>query len=185
MVHVPRQCMDCPIIIYDQDKKFIAETVVTGYGKDEMYIEVSEGLGNTATGTLLRLLVIHPDGVSEFAGKLVSKRQGIFEISIHGQRWRDARSSKRFSFHIPATISTFIVDSEVVRLTTPLNVTILNISSTGLMLESKDLPLAEGISLNLEFKLRSRNTVMLCRVIREPSEGSPPDQFGCKIIFPK
>jgi hypothetical protein len=176
--------MDCPIFIYDENNNLITETVVTGYGKNEMYIEVSSGLESTAPGTRLRLVVIHPDSVSEFAGKLTSLRQGIYEISIHGQLKRDARGAQRISFNIPGTISTFLINSEVVKLMNPLNITIKNISATGLMIESKDLPLNEGISLNVEFSLNGKNSIILSKVVRTPEPGSDPNCFGCQILFP-
>ena len=185
MIHAPRQCMDCPIIIFDEQKNLITETIVTGYGKDEMYIEVSEGLENISIGSRLWLLVIHADSVSEFSGKLTSLRQGIYEISVHGQRKRDSRGSPRFSIDIPAVINNLIIDSEVVNLTNPINVTIKNISSTGLMIESKSLPLHKGVSLNIEFKLHDKNTITLCKVVREPKTGSTPNHFGCQLIFPE
>ena len=185
MIHAPRQCMDCPILIFDDQKNLITETIVIGYGKDEMYIEVSEGLENISIGSRLWLLITHADSVSEFSGKLTSLRQGIYEISIHGQRKRDSRGSPRFPFNIPAVINNFIIDSEVVKLTNPINVTIKNISSTGLMVESKSLPLTKGIMLNIEFKLHDKNTIILCKVVREPTVGSTPDHFGCQLIFPE
>ena len=185
MLHITRQCMDCPVIIYDNNRNFITETVVTGYGRDEMYLEVMEGLDNIIIGTRLRLLVIHANAVSEFSGKLTGRRQGICEISIHGQQKRDSRGSPRFKFNIPAIINNFVVDSEVVKLNSPIRVTIQNISSTGLMIESKELPLAEGTVLNVEFKLHGRDTIILCKVVREPSQGFSPDSFGCQIVFPK
>jgi hypothetical protein len=184
MLMAPRQCMDCPIFIYDESNNLITETVVTGYGKNEMYIEISEGLEEIAPGTRLRLVVIHADNVSEFAGKLTSVRQGIFEISIHGQLTRDARGASRFSFNIPGTISTFLVNQEVVKLMNPIHVTIKNISSTGLMIESKDLPLNEGVSLNVEFQLNGRNSIILSKVVRTPTPESEPNCFGCQILFP-
>jgi len=185
MLHITRQCMDCPIYIYDNDRNLIAETVVTGYGRDEMYLEVKEGLQNIAIGTRLRLLIIHAHSVSEFSGKLSSLRQGVYELSIHGQQIRDSRGSPRFKFNIPAVINSFVVDSEVVKLNTPIRVTIHDISSTGLMVVSKELPLVEGTVLNVEFKLHGRDTIILCKVVREPAKGFNPDGFGCQLVFPK
>ena len=185
MISSLRQCMDCPIIIFDRNRNFITETAVTGYGKDELYLEVSEGLENVALGTRLLLLVLHLDSVSEFGGRLRSVRQGIYEISIYGQRRRDVRSSPRYSFNIAALIKSLVVDRESVTLAFPINATIKNLSSTGLLLHSPDLELVEGILLNIEFVLRDRNTLIHCKVVRRPPEGSDPHSYGCQIIFPK
>ena len=182
MVYLPRQCMGLPILIYDKKRNLIAETIVTGYGKEEMYIEVSEGLENTLPGTLLRLLILHPDSVSEFSGKLTSIRQGIYEISIHGQRKREARNSPRFLVRLDATVRNFVVDSKAVRIRNPIKVKIMNISSTGISLQSKDLHLSKGVMLSVEFTLLGKSTMILCKVIREPSGDDEPHSFGCQII---
>ena len=185
MIYAPRECMDSPIIIFDRNRKFITETVVTGYGKDELYLEVSEGLEHIALGTRLLLLVIHPDSVSEFGGSLRSVRQGIFEISIYGQRRRDVRTSPRYPFNISALIKGLVIDREHVTLTYPITTVIKNLSSTGLLVHSPDLELAEGIFLNIEFVLRNRNTSIHCKVVRIPDEIYDPNCYGCQIVFPK
>ena len=185
MIYAPKQCMDNPIIIYDRNKNFITETIVTGYGKDELYLEVSEGLEDTPLGTRLMLLVLHPDSVSEFAGRLRSVRQGIYEISIYGQRRREVRTAPRYSFNTPALIKSLVVDRDAVTLEFPIDATIVNLSSTGLLLYSPNLELVEGIQLRIEFVFRSRNTIIQCRVVRKSQEVSGLECYGCQIIFPK
>ena len=185
MIYAPRQCMDNPILIYDRDKNFIAETIVTGYGKDELYLEVSEGLEDVPLGTRLMLLVLHPDSVSEFAGRLRIVRQGIYEISIYGQRRREVRTAPRYSFHIPALIKSLVVDRDNVTLDFPIGATIINLSSTGLLLQSPDLELVEGIQLKIEFVLRGRNTIISCKVVRKSEVISDTECYGCQIIFQK
>ena len=184
MSHAARKCMDCAIMIYNDDRtELIAKTFVTGYGKEEMYIEVSEGLENVKPGTRLQLLVLHPGSVSEFEGKLRSVRQGIYEISLFGLRQRDARASTRYPMKTPAQIKELVIDYERVTLIDPLNITIKNISSTGLLIISPEITLVEGVFLKLEFNLGADPYIVNCKVVREPPEGYDTDSFGCQIIF--
>ena len=183
MTHAARKCMDSVILIYDENRELITKTVVTGYGKDEMYIEVSEGLEGVRPGTRFHLLVIHPDSVSEFSGKLQSIRQGIYEISIHGQRQREARSATRYPVKTRAQIKELVVDKETVTLIDPISISIVNISSSGVLIISPNIMLVEGIFLTIEFILSERSYILHCRVVREPDNDSDPDSFGCQIVF--
>ena len=170
-------------MIYDLQGKLITKTTVTGYGKDELYIEVSEGLEGIKPGTRFQLLVIHPDSVSEFGGKLRSIRQGVYEISIHGQRQREARVATRYPMRTLAQIKELIVDRETVTLLDPINIIIKDISATGLLLVSPDIMLVGGIYLKIEFSLSGKFYILNCKVVREPITGSDPDSFGCQIVF--
>jgi len=183
MSYLASHFTDSLVLIYDNESNLIAKTNVTAHDKGEMYIEVSEGLENVKPGTRLRLLIIHSSGVSELRGILKSVRQGIYEISIYGERVRDARSSARYTLNNPAIISDMVTDSKMEELIVPLKVTIENISSTGILVRSLEVRIKLGALLQIEFNAHGKNGIIYGEVIREQICDDCIYKYGCQLIF--
>ena len=179
------QFTDAPIMIYDIHNNFIAKTIISRHNWGQMYIEVTEGLENTKPGTRLHLLIIHSGGVSEFDGTYKCVRQGIFEITIYGERKRDARGSKRLPLNISAQIKEITVNSEIVQLREPVQVTVENISKTGVLVNSPELRLIINVISQIELNIQGRDTILYAKVVREQTNGDGTYSFGCRLVFSK
>ena len=175
--------VDSLVFIYDSDNKFITKTTVTGYGKEEMYIEVAEGLENIKPGTRLQLLIIHSTGASEMNGTLKSVRQGIFEISIYGERQRDVRTSVRRKLNASAVISDMVSNSEGEAIGTPLPVIIENMSTTGMLISLRDVRLEAGALLQIEFNLGGKIGILYGEVVRVEPDRDGSYRYGCQLYF--
>ena len=172
-----------PIFIYDIDDNLITRTVVTGYGKEEMYIEVAEGLEDVRLGTRLQLLIIHSTGASELNGTLKSVRQGIYEISIYGEHQREVRESSRRTINASAIISDMVADFETEAPSEPLAVTIVNMSTSGILIDSRRKRLQMGMLLQIEFKVSKKTCVIYGEVVREQAYDDGTFKYGCKLYF--
>jgi len=175
---------DALVVIYDKNNNLITKTIVTGHDRGEMYIEVTEGLENVRPGTRLHLLIIHSNGASEFGGTLKSVRQGIYEIPIFGERRRGAaRGATRYALNAKASIRDITINSETVTLSDPIQVTIENISKTGLLFKSPELRFILNAAAQIEFDVNGRNTVLIGRVVREQRNEDSTYSFGCRLVF--
>ena len=183
MAKSSNQFTDALVVIHDSEDNFIAQTVVTGFDRSEMYIEITEGMGKIKPGTRLHLLIIHDDGASEFYGTLKCVRQGIYEIPIFGERKRDARGSERHPLNADATIREIIISSETIALRDPVRVTIENISKTGVLFKSVYLRFVVGVVPQIEFNIQGRDTVLRAEIVREQQNDDDTYSFGCQLKF--
>jgi hypothetical protein len=174
---------DSLIVVYDNENNLITKTIVTGYDRSEMYIEISEGMENVKPGTRLHLLIIHPDGVSEFSGMLKRVRQGICEIPIFGERKRDARGSARHPLRADAQIKEMFINAEKVTLRDPIQVVLENISKTGVLIKSPDIHFIINVILRIEFIIKEKETTLNARIVREQQNNDDTYSFGCQLIF--
>ena len=174
---------DAVVFIYDKDNNLITETTITGHNKVEMYIEVAKGLENVKPKTRLQLLIIHSSGVSELNGALKSVRQGIFEISIFGERQREVRTSTRHLLNASAIISDMVIGEELEKLENHINVTIENLSTTGILLKVRGNRFKIGTYLQIEFKLHNKNMMLFGEVLREQVIAKDTCKYGCKLHF--
>jgi len=174
---------DALVVIHDNENNFITQTIVTGHDRSEMYIEIAEGMENVKPGTRLHLLIIHPDGASEFGGTLKCVRQGIYEIPIFGERRRGARGAVRHPLNADAQIKEIVVNSETVSLADPVQVTIENISKTGILFKSPDLRFIVDVVPQIELNVRGRDTLLRAKIVREQQNSDDSYSFGCQLVF--
>ena len=175
--------VDSLVFIYDTENNLIARTTVTGYGRDEMYIEVAGGLENVKPGIRLHLLIIHSTGASELSGTYKSMRQGIYEISIYGERQRDVRASARRVLNTSAVISDMVSELGTEELSAPLPVTIVNMSTTGVLISPKDIHLKTGALLQIEFNVSRKVCILYAEVVREQTDSDGTLRYGCRLHF--
>ena len=183
MANLASNFSDALVFIYDKSNKLITETTITGHNRNEMYIEVAKGLENVKPKTHLQLLIIHSSGASELSGALKSVRQGIYEISIFGERHREVRTSVRRALNASAVISDMIVDAESERLEAPIQVTIENLSTTGILLKTNATRFEMGAFLSIEFTLHGKNVVLFGEILREQIQDGDTFKYGCKLYF--
>ena len=174
---------DSLVIILDNRNKLITETIVTGHNRDEMYIEVTEGLESVTPGARLRLMIIHPDGVSEFNGTLKYTRQGIYEIPIFGEHRRGARATARYLLNADALIKEMVVNSETVSLRDPIQVTLENISKSGIFIKSPEIRFINDVVLWIEFNVKDKEMVLNAKVVREQKNNDNSYSYGCQLVF--
>jgi len=184
MANLASNFIDAVVFIYDKDDNLITKTIITGHNRNEMYIEVARGLENVKLKTRLQLLIIHSGGASEVSGSLKSVRQGLYEISIFGERHRDVRESARRTINASAVISDMVKDSESEKLTAPIPIVIENLSTTGILLRVRDVRLEMGAFLQIEFKLHGKDVILFGEVLREQRYDGVTCKYGCKLYFP-
>jgi len=148
-----------------------------------MYIEFPKGDDDFKAGARLNLLIIHPDGASEFQGKLNFVQQDTCEVALYKERQRDARGSERRTLNIDAAVTAFIVNARQVMLPTPTQVVIKNISTAGVLLETLTERLPAGVVLQIEFSIKGENSIIYGKVVREQRHEDLSYSFGCQLIF--
>jgi len=176
---------DALVVIYDNENNFITQTIISGHNRGEMYIEITEGMENIKPGTRLHLLIIHSDGASEFGGTLKSVRQGIYEIPIYGERKREARGSTRHKMNAGALIKEITVDDETITLRDPVDITIEDISKTGILFKSPNLRFIVSVVPQIKVNVNGKETILYAKVVREQKNPDETFSFGCQLVFLK
>jgi len=183
MPYLASDYTDSLVFIFDSDNNPIVKTIITGCNRNEMYIEVSEGLRKVKPGSRLHLIVFHSTGASEFGGVYRSARQGIFEISIYGERQRDAREATRHRLDAPAAVRELATGAVTGEAGGALPVTIVNMSTTGVLILSEGTRFGIGDMLQIEFNVNNKKSVLRANVVREEVDGEDTFRYGCRLSF--
>jgi len=183
MAYLASQFTDSLAYIYDNDNNFIAKTTVTGHDRDEMYIEITDGLKKIKPKTRLNLLIIHPKGVSELYGTLKSVRQGVYEIAVYGERQRDVRAASRHKLNVPAVISDMVTEIAIETLPVPQHVIVENMSKTGILVKTSFKRFDIGSLLQIELEVNGKSLIIYGEVVREEIYEDQTFGYGCQLVF--
>ena len=183
MAYLASHFLDSPVFIYDANNDLIAKTTVTGYNRDEMYIEVPRGAVDIKLKARLHLLIIHSAGVSELSGILRSVHHGLYEISFYGEQQREGRASNRRALDYTAVISDLQADSASGELQAPIPIMIRNISATGVLVRIENTRLEMGTILQIELSIGGKEAILFGEVIRERIIDDNTFEYGCQLHF--
>jgi len=176
---------DSLVVVYDENDNFITKKIITGHNTSKKFIEFQKGEEDIKPGTRLHLVIVHSEGVSVYNGKLSIVFKGSCEISLFGERPRDARGSERHALNIDAIVTAFIVNSRQEPLSVPLFITIENISTTGVLVKTIANRFELGTILQVEFSINDKTTILYGKVVREQRHDDITYSFGCQLVFRK
>jgi hypothetical protein len=174
---------DALVFIYDKKNNLITKTTITGFNRDEMCIEVSEGLDKIEPRTRLQLLIIQTGGASEFNGILKSARKDKYEILVYEERQRDVRVSVRRTLSVSAVISDMVTEPESEALGSPLPVVIENMSTSGILIKSQEMRFEIGTLLQIDLNVDKKIGILYGEVVREQKHADGAYRYGCKLYF--
>jgi len=174
---------DAWAIIYDSKNNYLTRTVITEHDKKTMNIEIEDSLDNVKVGARVNLLVIHSGGASEFSGTVWKPSPGACEISLFGGRERKGRTSARHVLNIPASIKDLTVNGGQESFREPLQVTIENLSSSGVLIRSPLGGFESGYVLKIEFSINGSDAIIFGKVLREQKNPDFTFCYGCQLIF--
>jgi len=183
MAKIAGNFKDSIVVIYDNNNNYVAQTIITEHDKREMLIEIPDSLDNIKSGTRLNVLIIHTGGVSEFGGVLRRTSRGACEISLFGERQREGRSATRHILNVPGQINNLIINNKPETLQSPLNVIVENLSSTGVLINSRDVRLETGFILQIELNIHGKEAIIFGNVVRERRNADETFSYGCHLIF--
>lgn len=183
MVNIKNKLQGCPVIIFDDANNIVTKTVVESHSKNTTTIEVSDKLDMIELGTRVHLLVIHSGGASEFDGVASCSYNGLREINIYAEKRREARASIRHRLNAPAVVTRVIAGTVQDMNSSPLQVTIENISSSGMLLNAPYLDIELNQSVEANTNINGRDVVLFGKVVRKQLKNNGNLGLGCKFVF--
>jgi len=118
------------VLIYDIYGKHIGSTHVTDHNKEEKQISVAVMPSVLKVNDDCKVMIISSPAPCEFNGKIKKIGGSLFIAMFQGQE-RESRSARRYPTSNPAVITGLVVDGKLHPIQTPMKVTLINISTTG------------------------------------------------------
>lgn len=164
-------------------EEIISETTVLDYDRQRRVITVDGRGFQEEEATRVVLLIISRTQMLECAG--IARRvsgSGKREIPIYRVQVKESRVSTRFEVRAPAKILSLSMSGRMIPMDEPLEVTVINISTSGILLSTKDTTLQVGSRFQLWMERLGKDTAVNSTVVRELGAQKGERRLGCSFL---
>ena len=171
----------CSVLIYDEAGNHLGDTVVTSYDKASLRIEVQMMPYSLDAGAGCRLLILSAPIPYEFLGRVA--REGAKKvIAMYKGKEKESRGSMRYKVNYPALIENLICDNRAYPLHTPLKVTLLNISKSGVRFRTPHYSMTVGDKFQMRIRISDTEKLLIADVINHVDKESISSEYGCRFL---
>ena len=163
--------------------ELLAETKVLDYERQKRVIVV-DGRGFSGEDSVrVAMLIISSRHMIECSGiaRPMAGRDR-WEIPLYHVQVKENRSSHRYAVTAPAKVLDLSLSGRLIPLDEPLIVTILNVSTGGVLIRTADSNLVVGSSFRIALTINGRETIVRSKVVRELTGEKGERQLGCTFL---
>lgn len=174
----------CKTIVRDDETgDTITETEILDFDQVMVVITLnSRPFENMGYGRV-SLLVFTENEIFEFQGNVRRiSVPGRISIALFKGRVKEDRYSKRYIVNAPASIISLIIDGEVSPFAEPEPVTVVNVSTDGVLVRARPNALEIPSCFQLKLMIGGSETILNNCVVRTHKSTSEYTEFGCKLI---
>jgi len=172
----------CTVFIYDMNGDHLLDTVVTDHNREEQQLKVNSLPVELHINDKCSLLVLTSPSPCEYLGKVKKIGGNIFIAMYQGQE-KENRTATRYAVNAPAMIDTLITEGHPYSLHTPLNVTLINISTSGVRFRAPYYSLAEGDVFQMRMVISQNKKKLIAQVLNHIDKEPVSSDYGCLFLY--
>ncbi len=174
----------CRVIIKEADTDVtITDTTILEYHKDYHSIMVKLPVGYKVKNGKFSLLIFTTNKVLIYRGSIRKDfNLGFTEIALHSGKIKEDRKAQRFPIDVLGTVNGLVIDGKTIKLRLPLEVKGVNISATGILLNTMSDCFYKETILQIEIEMYGSVTTLYCKIVRVKETDVHTADYGCKLI---
>ncbi|MEG0542762.1 MAG: PilZ domain-containing protein, partial [Angelakisella sp.] len=166
------------IIISDTVDSEVRTTILE-HDTNFMTISVRGRLPGIAFGEHVTILILMPSCVHEFSG-VPRKSNGMSSsLTLYNGRLKESRSAVRYTVNSPAVVENLIFDDKLAPMCNPLNVRLINVSTSGALIRAKPNYFCKDAAAELKITVE---TVVQGVVVRVQEVDDETTDYGFRFI---
>ncbi len=178
-----QQYEGCTVFIRDENSDATVRTTIVVYFKGSMTIQVRASLKDFSVGMHVVAVILSEHGVHEYRAVVRKITPTMSELSLYkGMVKQESRTATRYPVNAPATVVSLIAEARRMPLHTPLEVYIVNISTSGVLFRSKPDYFALEAIVELHLQIDGKVMILDATVVRMTHTDNTTTDYGCKFI---
>jgi hypothetical protein len=166
------------VLIYDSNGNHLSDSVITSYSKAEQQIQLRRMPKELKVNDDCKLLVLSLPTPCEYLGK-VRKSAGSFYIALFQGQEKESRAASRYPVNTPALIDTLIVEGKHYKLHTPVDVVLINISTSGVRFRAPFFSLNDGHVFHMHMVISGSKKQLIAQVLNHLDNEPASSDYGC------
>ncbi len=174
---------NCRIVIRDVNTgKTIADTTILTYDAGSGTIEVGTDRIILPEGEQISALIFSVSGLFESHGTVGAKDGKKTTISLYEGSSKNDRQAVRYQVNIRGEVDS-IVRSDVGKLPGGFEITVLNMSSIGLLVQAPEGRIQAGDKIRFSAVSKGRRITITAQAMRVEEVKSGKEKIGCSILL--
>jgi len=172
----------CSVLIYDTDGNHLISTIVKEHDRGEQQIKINRMPSELKANDDCKVFLLSSPTPCEFSGKL-KKVGGSLSIALFQGQEKENRGATRYAVSTPASIESLIVDGEAHKLQNPVNVTLINISTSGVRFRAPYYSFLDGDTFRMNLIISNSKKNITAEVINYlDNEAASSSDYGCRFM---
>ncbi len=168
----------------DNDEK-IADSKILEYHKEYHSIVVKLPLTAKIDSDRFSVLILTSTNVIHYLGTLRKVfNLGYAEIALYKGEEKEERKAVRYPINVEGIVDALVVSNQIVKLNVPVSASLINISSTGVLVMALSDCLYIGSIFRLCVQIGDVETTLYCNVVRMSEVDITTAGYGCVIVPP-
>jgi len=172
----------CDIMIYDSLGNILCNTVVTQYDRNALRIDVEDTPQSLVVGSVCKLLIMSSPAPCEYEGRIVVTGIKKSIAMFHGQV-KENRAAVRYKANFKAYIENLIIGARACPLYSPLEITCINISKSGIRFKAPPYALSDGDRFQMRMKISGSEKLLIADVVSHLDKDPETSEYGCRFLI--
>jgi len=172
---------DQTVLLYDSGGNHLGSTTVNSHDRGAQQIQVTLMPDGLNVNDNCKLLILSSPIPCEYLGKVKRVGGNLYIAMFQGQE-KESRGSVRYPVKTPALIDAFIVDNEIHNLQSPIKVTLINISTSGVRFRAPYYSFEVGDDFQMYMSINNSNKRMTAQVVNFKDNNTDSSDYGCRFI---
>lgn len=169
------------IVIQDaQTGKTMADATIIKYDVETGEIEIDAKQLELPEGAAISALIFSESGLYESHGVVKERQGGRISIALYEGMARDARQAVRYQVNIRGEVDSIVRPREG-KLAGGFEITVLNMSSIGLLLQTPEGRIKEGDTIRFSATSKGQRIIITAEATRVETADSGREHVGCSI----
>ena len=172
----------CPVLIYDEGGAQLGNTVIVSYIRSTLRIEVKDLPASLKAGRRCRLLILSSPSPCEFQGR-IAKEGNIKEIAMYFGQEKESRGHARYKVSYTALIENLIYDGKAYPMHTPLEVSLMNISQSGMRFRTPPNAFTDGDRFQMRMLINNSAKLLIADIVNHIDRENDSSEYGCRFLY--
>ena len=171
----------CSIFLYDTNGNQLGSTVVRVHDRHEQQIQVNLMPSSLKPNDDCKVFLLTSPVPCEFSGK-IKKSGGILMIAMFQGQVKENRGAMRYAVNTPAQIEALIIETKPYYLQTQVEVTLINISISGIRFRAPNYSFNEGDIFRMNMIVSNSTKQITAKVINCLDKDAERSDYGCQFM---
>jgi len=172
---------DQTVLIYDTAGNHIGSSTINNHDRGSQQIQVNVMPDNLKINDNCKLLILSSPIPCEYSG-IVKRTGGNLYIAMFKGQERESRGSVRYPVNTPAIIDALIIDNKYHPIQTPVRVSLINISTTGVRFRAPFYSFDKDDIFQMHLTISNSNKRVTAKVINFNDNEPESSDYGCSFI---